>query len=340
VEPVGGQVLELGARRGVVAYPDLRAAAGAAAGTRGVLEPERVVLPVTADDPELFAVREAGDSMNGGKEPLRDGDWAVLRVSRQAPASAVENRVVLVQVEGDQFQLKRLKREGERWSLVSDAPGGPTFAASAETVPIAKLERVVHPEELAPAVGTVVAAGELPEAFGLEELAPRSGRYGGHLFVFVDRKRMLSEPDRLRFTIERARPSETAFVLAKVKSGSWRYLGVGRREDGATEWQLPPVDFATWKQWGEGREASRRLPEEARKSSEQIVEALLALPPAERWVTQADGRRARVVGRAKQGGLRIDGGEGRLRRADGVAHRPRLGAGGAGRCAASRRPPG
>jgi hypothetical protein len=31
--------------------------------------------------------------------PLRDGDWAVMRLSRGQPASALENRVVLVEVD-------------------------------------------------------------------------------------------------------------------------------------------------------------------------------------------------------------------------------------------------
>jgi len=70
------------------------------------------------------------------------------------------------------------------------------------------------------------------------------------------------------------------------------------------------VDFATWKKWGEGRDVSRRLEPNAEASSAQIVSALIALPEPERWVTQADGRRARVLGKAKQGGVRIDGGKG------------------------------
>lgn len=308
-EPEGGQVVSLGARRGVVTYPDLRAAAGAAAGTRGVLEPSRVLLPVAEDDAELFAVRVAGDSMDGGKEPLRDGDWAVLRVARREVASAVEGKVVLVQVD-DQFQLKRLRREGAGWALTSDAPGGPTFAASAETVPIARLEKVVRPEDLAPAVGTVLDVPAIGAHFGVEGLAAKPGRYGGHLFLFIDAKQVLVEPDRVRFPIDQPRPSETAFVWAKVDEEKWRYLGVGRRGDAATHWEIPPVDYKTWKQWGEGRDASRRLPEGALKAAAQVVERVLALPEAERWLSRGGGQRARVLGRAKQGGLRIDGGEG------------------------------
>jgi superfamily II DNA or RNA helicase/diadenosine tetraphosphate (Ap4A) HIT family hydrolase len=311
VEPLGGEVIALGARRGVIAYPDLRAAAGAVSRDRPtVAEPDRVALPVPADDPELFAVRVSGTSMDGGKEPLRDGDWAVMRVARHAPAGAVEGRVVLVQVEEDHFQIKRLKREGERWTLTSDAPGGPTFVASDDTVAIARLERVIRPEDLAPPTGTVLTVEELGEKFGVEGVVASSGRYGGHLFLFVDKKKLLVESDRLELAFERVRPSETAFVLAKVKRSGWRYLGVGRRGEGETRWQLPSVDYATWKQWGEGRNVSRRLPQGAVARAQKVVEALVEEGTSERWVTGSDGRRARIVGRAKEGGLRIDGGKG------------------------------
>lgn len=36
----------------------------------------------------------------------------------------------------------------------------------------------------------------------------------------------------------------------------------------------------------------------------------MAVPDAERTIEQPNGRRARVLGRAQRGGLRIDGGEG------------------------------
>jgi hypothetical protein len=100
VEPVQAAVIDLASRSEIVAYPDLRAAAGHAA---ALVEPpadELVALPIEEGSPELFAVRVSGTSMDGGKQPLHDGDWAVMRLARSMAASAVENRVVLVEVEG------------------------------------------------------------------------------------------------------------------------------------------------------------------------------------------------------------------------------------------------
>ena len=55
-----------------------------------------VRLPMVASN-ELFAVRAAGGSMDGGRAPIRDGDWCVLRWMRGAPVEAMRDRVVLVQ---------------------------------------------------------------------------------------------------------------------------------------------------------------------------------------------------------------------------------------------------
>ena len=96
VEPVQATVTELVARRGVIAYPDLRAAAGHALGAAEPPDQELVVLPIGDLDPDLFAVRVAGTSMDGGRDPIHDGDWAVMRVARGTPSGALSDRVVLV----------------------------------------------------------------------------------------------------------------------------------------------------------------------------------------------------------------------------------------------------
>ena len=256
--------------------------------------------------------------MDGGDHPLRDGDWAVMRVARAMAAGAMEGRVVLVEVlehgVESRHQVKRLRRDGRGWLLTSDNPDGPTLRASDETVPIARLERAIRPEDLAPAIGTVCRDDQLASAFGLTALEARSGgaRHEGHLFVFIDEKGMLVEPDRLRLPGVAGRPGETAFVLARQPDGlGWRYLGIGRQTEDASIRALPDVDVATWRAWGEGREVSRRLPERALSRAQVAVEAALALPEAGRWI--GEGKRARVLGPAPRGGVRVDGGDGGFR---------------------------
>lgn len=312
VEPLQAPAVELSPHRRVAAYPDLRAAAGHALGAIEPPEQTRVWLPVESDDPDLFAVRVAGTSMDGGATPLRDGDWALMRLARGAPGSALAGRVVLVELSGEgpgaQYQIKRLRQQGDRWALTSDNPEGPTVEPNEDMTVIARLERSVPPEDLAPPVGAHINEADLASRFGLDDLPPRSGRHGGHLFLFVDQKGLLTAPNRVRFASPPPRPGETAFVLAKRVEGGWRYLGVGRQDALEGGWRIPDVDFATWRAWGEGREVSRRTPEGALARAQLAVDAALALPQERRWLEQPDGRRAHVLGAATRGGLRIDGG--------------------------------
>lgn len=161
IEPASARVVPLAPRGSVVTFPSLRAAAGharASALAERVADapgPETVRLPVSGSpSPELFAVRAVGDSMDGGDAPIHDGDWVVLRWARAARVGALEGRVALVELPASPhdaspdsaYVLKCVQRDGDRWLLVSDSPGGPTIPASADTKVIAIVERVIRPE--------------------------------------------------------------------------------------------------------------------------------------------------------------------------------------------------
>jgi superfamily II DNA or RNA helicase/diadenosine tetraphosphate (Ap4A) HIT family hydrolase len=306
------QVISLRSRS-VAAYLDLKAAAGHAVGASHV-HAAQVVLPVEAAEPEaLFAVRVAGWSMDGGPKPLRDGDWAVFRLARGRAPAELEGRVVLAQVPTDAgpgFVVKRLRRVVGGWALASDHPEGPTFGGAADTIIIARLEAQVAPEALGPERGARLAEGELAGAFGVERLPPETGRQGGHLFMFLRGQGDLLSPTTVRAPADLF-PGETAFVLARLEDGGWRYLGVAR-PTGGPELTLPEVDAETWRRLGSGG-VSRPLPEGAEVRADALVAALLAAPEPERWIEQPDGRRARVLGPTGQGGLRIQGEGGRAR---------------------------
>jgi superfamily II DNA or RNA helicase/diadenosine tetraphosphate (Ap4A) HIT family hydrolase len=316
-EPLGksANVVDLADRRAIAAYPDLRAAAGHPTGGAEVPDFERVLLPIGDWDPSLFAVRVSGTSMDGGDRPLRDGDWAVMRLARGSSASSLAGRVVLVQLPGEsfgsQYQIKRLKQRDARWLLTSDNPEGPTFAATEDMVPIARLETVVRPEDLAPAVGTTLDADDLGRIFQIDG-PPRSCRYGGHLVIVIEPGGMLEAPDRIRFATDRRRPSETAYVVAPRGEEGWIYLGVASYVEGEALWSLPSVDFATWRRFGTGSAVSRRLPEGTLERAAQVITLLLGLPEPDRAI-EKNGRRVRVLGAAPRGGIRIGDGEMRER---------------------------
>ncbi len=152
VEPVDAQVLPFLAPQRIRAFPSLRAAAGAVNGAVvGGPDEEEITLPYrSTPSDDLFAVRAVGDSMDGGREPIKDGDWLVMRFARGASLSSLEGRVVLVQVpeaggDGYAYQLKRLVGEGAGWTLRSDNPARKSYAASDDTTPIAVL--VEHPRQ-------------------------------------------------------------------------------------------------------------------------------------------------------------------------------------------------
>jgi hypothetical protein len=174
--------------------------------------PSQTATGPTLDPTDLFAVRVSGDSMDSSRGPLGDSARTPLR-------------------DGD-------------WAVFRPCRG----AAPA----IARLERAVRPEDIAPAPGTRLTPDELATHFEVDRIEARSGRYGGHLFVFVDEApeaggRVWAEGlDR--------RPGETAFVLAAdgdpaPAAGSaadyaepatrHRYLGVARWDEAEGAWILP-----------------------------------------------------------------------------------------------------
>jgi len=316
VEPVGARVIALPRRDFVAAFPSLRAAAGKVlvdVALQGQdVEQAEVRLPLARPEPELFAVRATGDSMDGGSDPIRDGDWVVLRWARGRGLAGVEGRIALVAVgdptEDRQFLLKRIVRTGAGVVLRSENRHYAETPATDQTQILATVFETIRPEQLAPAAGTEIDAGGLGAMFGLSEApAPPWTRVDGHLFVFVERAGMLVTPDRLRFAEAGHRPGETAFVVTRSAGDPLRYAGVAHWASDEGLWALPEVDFATWRALGQGRSASRRLADSWQQAATDVAKRLAQQPDT--WI-EARGKRCRVVGRAGSGGVRVDGGPG------------------------------
>lgn len=295
VEPARGQILAFAPRSAFTVYPDLRAAAGAQGESRLEVEPATARLP---GNPGLdrFAVRASGDSMDGGPKPIRDGDWVVFHAVRGVGLGAAEGQIALVGV-GDEhtgvsFHIKRVGRE----ALRSDNPSVAPIPISAETAVYALHTETIRPEDLAPPVGACFDEESLSAAFDLS--SPPDGRVDGHLFL---RASAFDAPDRLRRIVPDRRPAETAYILAMLPSGTIRYCGVGRWRDGA--WAFPAFDYASWQEIG-GRGVSRTLEERWLAAARSLAEQVPMGP------VEVEGRRCTVVGRAAEGGLRVEVGSG------------------------------
>jgi superfamily II DNA or RNA helicase/diadenosine tetraphosphate (Ap4A) HIT family hydrolase/SOS-response transcriptional repressor LexA len=307
IEPMG-QVLQMPARGSVVAFPTLRAAAGHESASTLEIEPDEVRLPVPTGD-GLFAVRADGDSMDGGKNPIRSGDWVVLRWARGKLFGAVENRVALfergdVDV-GPSYHLKRLVKSGSEYVLLSDNPGVGPIPADAATQLIALHVQTVRPEDLAPPEGTHLTGSEIQKRFDLSrEPSGKVDRVDGHLFLFLTETGDLEAADRARVELANARPAETAFVMS-LSGDQWRYAGVGRLVEGL--WAFPNVDFHTFRRLGTGRGASRRLPANWEDRARTWIDKLLIEATPGTWLVAGE-RRCRIEGRSAKGGVRVSGG--------------------------------
>lgn len=289
------RALSLAPRAPVRSYPDLRAAAGVHGELR--LDPEGSTVQLPGHfGPDQFALRAAGDSMDGGKNPIRDGDWVVFRWARGIGPGAVEGQVALVGLgdehEGVSFHIKRVGR-GE---LCSDNPDVPPIPLGPDARVYALHCQTIPPESLAPAPGTELEEDELAGTFALS--APPPGRVDGHLFL---RSAQFQAPDRLAEPVADRGPGETAYILAQLPDGRTRYCGVARWRDGA--WAFPAIDYGSWKLL-QGRGVSRTLDErwlrEARRLAEQTPTGALEL----------HGKTCEVLGRSAEGGLRIRVGAG------------------------------
>lgn len=315
-EPEESEALTASPTGLLTAYPTLRAAAGAVSdGAELSPEAEQMRLPTTARGAGLFAVRATGDSMDGGKRPIRDGDWLVMRFARGVSAAGLDGKVALLEVPdehvGSAYQVKRVVREAGRWTLRSDNPARPSYEGTSEIQSIAVLADIVRPESIGPRPGERLDEPAMAAAFGLDE-PPRTGRVDGHLFVCIESAGALAAPDRLKVQISDRRPGETAFVLTRIHGEApWRYAGVARYLEEESLWALPAVDFETYRALGKGRGASRTLPREARERARAIVDHLMESPGIGAAV-ESDGKRCRIVGRATNGGIRFDGGPGGL----------------------------
>lgn len=315
IEPLGARVIPLPLPGRIVAYPDLRAAAGAAGEERsGDVEGVEAALPVRGEpDDQRFAVRAAGDSMDGGRAPIRHGDWVVMRWARGRGLGAVEGRVALVGIgheeQGMSYHLKRVVRDGGRIELRSDNPAVAPLPADDSATVYALHEQTITPESLAPPEGTAIASNELASAFSLDT-APRPPyqRIDGHLFILLDDGAPIVGPDRIELPELRALPGETAYVLARTASDQpWRYCGAGRYLEDDHRWTLPAIDHATYRALTGSSRASRTPSPERIAEARALVGALLADPGPGATVT-ARGKSCRLLGPAARGGLRIDGG--------------------------------
>jgi superfamily II DNA or RNA helicase/diadenosine tetraphosphate (Ap4A) HIT family hydrolase len=262
VEPLGDLTAAAAERGRFAAFHSLKAAAGwhesadrtADAAGDGAGETGDVLLPGPVSDRQ-FAVRVCGDSMDGGPDPLRDGDWAVFEWARSLDIGSMRGRVALVGIDSGsggpgggalEYYIKRITPGPKGMLLKSDNPEVESRPAD-RAVAYARLVRSVRPESLAPSEGSSVT--DIATAFHLSAQPTalpfgEASRVDGHLFLLTDDSDPRAIPGRWPLAVPDRRPGETAFTLSRPGPGkAWKYLGVGRWDEGEGTWVLrdPPI---------------------------------------------------------------------------------------------------
>ena len=267
-------------------------------------EEESTVRLPAPEDPALAAARAEDDRMDGGTEPIRRGDWLILR-PQHSPLSASHGRRVVVADPRQGPRLRRAVREGDRFLLRADAPGSPAEAAPSAVEVVAALLHAVPAEALAPHEGASLWPDALARGFGLSTAPiPPDDRVDGHRFLMLEAPGTLIGGDRLRAPV--TDPAEAAYVLTRSAAEQpWRYAGAARprlESPGDEVWTFPGVDAAAWAALGSPGEAPERtLPPEPLQQARSLARALAVPRPA--W--RLDGQRWQILGRRRDGGLRV-----------------------------------
>ena len=121
------------------------------------------------DPARQFIARATGDSMDGGKNPVRDGDYLLLELVSPKNAGSVTGKVMAIERQdeaGDnQYLLRMVTKTSEgRYILKANNPMFEDLEANESMRTIARLRAVLDPLELA--VGEVFMREEIPALFG------------------------------------------------------------------------------------------------------------------------------------------------------------------------------
>ncbi len=135
-------------------FPDLRIACGHFRAGRTDVESFCAVAPGHGRlDPERhFVARAIGNSMDGGKRPVRDGDYLLLELIDPESAGSVTGDTLVVERQGsgeDQYVLRTVTKTPDgRYILKAANPDYPDYAADTGMRTLARLKGVLDPDDL------------------------------------------------------------------------------------------------------------------------------------------------------------------------------------------------
>lgn len=171
-------------------FPNLKIACGHFRTARADADEHRA-LPSSygsLDPSRHFIARASGNSMNGGKNPVLDGDYLLLELISPTRAGSITGQVVAIERQdhsGDNQYLLRVvtKTADGRYVLKANNPAYEDLAATDDMRTLARLRQVIAPYDLM--LGQDFLREEIPPLFG-ESFNPGNW-HSGHV-VLSDKK--------------------------------------------------------------------------------------------------------------------------------------------------------
>lgn len=118
-----------------------------------------------------FIARARGNSMNGGPQPIHDGDHLLLEAITPQSAGSISNHIIAIENQSesgdDQYLLRKANKVGEgQYDLVALNPDYPAMRADESMRTFARLKEVIDPFDLY--LHRSFMRSEIPPLFGLE----------------------------------------------------------------------------------------------------------------------------------------------------------------------------
>ena len=175
-------------------FPNLKIACGHFKTGRADAEEHRA-LPLaygTLDPSRHFIARASGNSMNGGKTPVLDGDYLLLEMITPSRAGSITGSVVAIERQddsGDNQYLLRVvtKNRDGQYILKANNPDYKDLLATDDMRTLARLRNIIDPLDLA--IGESFMREDIPPLFG-ESFNPGNW-HAGHVVLTQKKAQIL-----------------------------------------------------------------------------------------------------------------------------------------------------